>query len=384
MRLKYKIKNLWRIIRYAFYPKTALIICIVSAVVIDAVLAVIMLNLDNPSRRYDLVFALLTGVTASFVVSFIIECAGNYRRNNMAFYELDEYFFGIEEFLFSDAIRQKKSITQLAEQMAINEYIAMGGKYEADESDEPLDSVQVVWSALPKLYSLLKITYEQKRAYLSLTEILVIKDILSFWEYIRYNVEDALLDRLQPRALNIPDVDWMHNVFQDNIIQELDDWMLKKLAVKQSRKSIKEICDSIMEDSFMLSYFMRDYDISEESSGRFGNHDLDSDSSYDEEEVEEDEPFEEDMSDEDFVNMRKAENLEIAKWRKNAIEEEISFYCSKIYDQIMVLKEEIRKHPYVGLEIDIREDLSRNIKKSPFTEYVYNKTKERLNREHSD
>lgn len=58
---------------FAFYPITSIAICIVTVVILDGILRKVMLQIGKGTVEYDILFAIVTGVTASFIVSIIIE-----------------------------------------------------------------------------------------------------------------------------------------------------------------------------------------------------------------------------------------------------------------------------------------------------------------------
>lgn len=98
MRLKYKLKNFTCYITFALYPATTLVACLVSALVINGLLAWGMFRLDTDSVAYDIFFALITGATASFFVSIVVELTNNYKHNKLAWYELQGYYQVITDY----------------------------------------------------------------------------------------------------------------------------------------------------------------------------------------------------------------------------------------------------------------------------------------------
>lgn len=92
MKLKYKIKSAFQFFSFAFYPRTALIVCTVVSAIAIALLGLIMSVTEEGSVLYNIAFALITGAVASFFVAIIVELSSNYRHNKLAWYELQEYF----------------------------------------------------------------------------------------------------------------------------------------------------------------------------------------------------------------------------------------------------------------------------------------------------
>ena len=77
MRLKYRLKNFRRIIQSAFYPATTIILSLIAVIVVDIILGVLMMYQNSGTLLYDILFAMITGVTASFFVSMVIELSNN-------------------------------------------------------------------------------------------------------------------------------------------------------------------------------------------------------------------------------------------------------------------------------------------------------------------
>ena len=88
MRLKYRLREGTQFLAFAFYPKTTLIACAVFSAIVIVILGIVMAFIPQDSNWYNIVFALTTGAAGSFFVSFVVELAGNYRHNKLAFEQM--------------------------------------------------------------------------------------------------------------------------------------------------------------------------------------------------------------------------------------------------------------------------------------------------------
>lgn len=84
MRFKYRIKEAFHFLGFAFYPKTTLIACAVFSAIVFTILGIMMLAVPQESDWYNIIFALTTGFAGSFFVTFVVELTTNYRHNKLA------------------------------------------------------------------------------------------------------------------------------------------------------------------------------------------------------------------------------------------------------------------------------------------------------------
>lgn len=91
MRIKEKRIDFWCKILYCFKPISVILSCLVFMVFIDAVCAVLMFVTANGTVQ-DILFAILTGVTASVLVAVMVEMANNYQRNDKRWVQLSCLF----------------------------------------------------------------------------------------------------------------------------------------------------------------------------------------------------------------------------------------------------------------------------------------------------
>lgn len=142
MRLKYRIWNVKAFMSFAFYPITSIAICIVTVLILDGILGKVMLQIGKGTVEYDILFAIVTGVTASFIVSIIIELSNNYKENKMSWIMLREYYNVIIEYEVDKSVLMRTTYFLEEEQQAIDEYIARGGKLGEEDKETPMDIIE--------------------------------------------------------------------------------------------------------------------------------------------------------------------------------------------------------------------------------------------------
>lgn len=117
MRLKYRLKEMVRFLRFAFYPRITLITCFLITVLLNLFYFAMMRFLPDNFAYDELLFALVTGATASFFVTLVVELSGNYKSNKLAWYELQSYYEIVIEYESMKHILMKQSPHQRAERM---------------------------------------------------------------------------------------------------------------------------------------------------------------------------------------------------------------------------------------------------------------------------
>lgn len=98
MNYRLKAKLAWQHLALAFYPMTTLYVCIAGMVLINVVLIAFMSFADKGSFFYNILFALFTGAAASLFVTVIVEMTNNYKRNMLAWHELQEYYTAVIDY----------------------------------------------------------------------------------------------------------------------------------------------------------------------------------------------------------------------------------------------------------------------------------------------
>lgn len=92
LRVKDKLKNLFYSLGFLFRPITPVAVSFVFLVLTCAVLVVVIINMDEKSKAYEISLSILTGITASLIIAIMMELYNNYRFNTKRQRELREYF----------------------------------------------------------------------------------------------------------------------------------------------------------------------------------------------------------------------------------------------------------------------------------------------------
>lgn len=379
MRLRYRIKEAFQFLSFAFYPKTTLIACFIFSLIVIAALVFAMLTIPQDSNWYNVIFALTTGAVGSSIVSFVVELTSNFRHNKLAWYELQDYYFAITEFETHKQVKMQNTSFQRAEIKAREEFRAAGGVDEFYD-EEPKDIIQITWEELPKLSPILRTAINDKKEFLSDKEIKGIKAILADYEQIRFGVRNyILLSPMTYDALNHPDEEYLRNLYPSVVLKNMPDWMRKYLASTESQKACELYAETILSDSFLLSQVLKDYDVSQNG--------LDSyQSEIDEEEelkeldeseyLEEDEPEDEETfraRNEAYSKQMEEENRPFVSWL-------LSKSCQNISESIDYLERVILKKPFYGMKLKMDRNSAKESLHNFMAKISYESEKKRLDR----
>lgn len=366
MKIKAMKKELLQYLEFAFYPATTLIACTAISAVVIAILVITMLTTPQNSILYNIVFTLTTGAAASFFVSVIVEMASNFKRNKLAWYELEEYHKTLLDYEMNKQILMQLTPHQRAEKKAHEEFVAAGGIEEIDEDDKPKDIIQIIWNELPTIIPVFKQTLNEKKEFLSDIEIDELKVILSEYESIRVAIkEKILLSLMTYDALNHPDEEYLKSIYPANIIKHMPDWIRKHLSTEESKKACELYVDTILSDSMLLFSFMGDYDISETG---LSNYQTEPDErkkeskDIDYDELDFYEPEDEEIfraQNEEFCKQSEIEQRPFVNWL-------LSLSCQNIANSVDTLEKCLSKTPYYGTMIDHWRDS----KNGPIDDFV--------------
>ena len=353
MKLKYRIQVATQFLSFAFYPRTTLLSCLAATIVIDLLLGWLMTRTVDGSGLYNVLFALITGATASFLVSIVVEMSSNYRHNLLAWQELQQYYSAVSQYESMKQVLLGNTAHQMAEKKAREDFLDDSGMLEEYDDLGESDLIQATWKQLPEIIPIMTETLERKKAFLSGDEIDELRDLVRNYKEIRYMVNSRIRRNLLYDTLNHPDEKFLVGIYPQNIIDNLPDWIKWSIASNESQKAIDAVTDAIMQDAFMLSRYMEDYDISQ--------HAIDSYESKTDEELPESD-VEDDLDEEDEEE-EIAEDEAMFRARVEAMNEQmevedcpfvswnISTSCSKIAHCIDELEKSIMKKPYVGWHI---------------------------------
>lgn len=383
MKLKYRIQVAIQFLRFAFYPKTTILSCLAVTVVIDSLLGWSMTQIVNGSGIYNVLFALITGATASFFVSIVVEMSSNYRHNLLAWQELHQYYSTISHYEIMKQVLLGNTPHQIAEKKAREDFLDNGGMLEEYDDLGESDLIQATWKQLPEIIPVMKETLEKKKAFLSDDEIDELQDLVRNYEEIRNMVNSRVKKNLLYDTLNHPDEKYLANLYPQNIIDNLPDWIRKTLASNESQKAIDAVTDAIMQDAFMLNKYMADYDISQYAIDSYENK---TDEELPESDVEDDfneEDEEEEMPEDEATFRAKVEamNEQTEEKERPFVSWNISMSCSKIAQCIDELEKSIMKRPYFGLYIKMLKTFIGKPQDSLWSKKAYEHEKERLEEE---
>lgn len=231
--LAFRLFNLWHTIGFLFKPFLTIGVCLVLTVLLNALLFLVMRWLPEESTLYSLIYALITGVTASFFVSVCIEFSHNYRSNRMRALELSEYFNAVRDF-----------------------ERAMGHLMNPDGGGDepPMDVIQVVWHKLPELMPVIQKTYDEKKAWLSVKEAESMKLILLQYDDIKLHLCIRLLGDLSVPVRDMV-VDWLPKEFREQMSPEY----ILGLQEQERDDILRKIVDRIFDNDIMLEISMRNW-----------------------------------------------------------------------------------------------------------------------------
>ncbi len=385
MRLKYRIEAALKFLTFAFYPKITLIACMFFSAIVIAILGFVMMVIPQESNWYNIVFALATGAVASFFVSFIVEMAGNYRHNKLAWYELQEYYRAVIDYEMNKQVMMQLTPNQRARKKAYGEFIDAGGIEDIDEDDKPKDIIKITWEYLPKMIPVFIQTLDSKKEFLSDAEINALKNIISESEQIQRMVYDMILiPPLLYDVLNDPDEDYLKSIYPLNILNNMPEWVKNHIASNESQKACKRYAKEIMSDSFLLSQFMENYDISQNGLDDYQDE-LDK-----LEEVEEECEFEYmdydelDFSEPDDEETFRAQiedfDREMELKQRPFVNWHLSNCCKNIADSIDIIEKSIRNKPYCGSLIKILNNFERESLDDAGVRISYEYEKKRLDK----
>lgn len=377
MSLRYRIKEAFQFLSFAFYPKTTLIACFVFSLIVIAALVFAMLTIPQDSNWYNVIFALTTGAVGSSIVSFVVELTSNYRHNKLAWYELQDYYFSITEFETHKQIKMLNTPFQRAEIKAREEFRSAGGVKEFYD-EEPKDIIQITWEELPKFIPVLRTAINDKKEFLSDKEIIVISAILADYERIKFSVRDyILLSPMTYDALNHPDEEYLRKLYPSVVLKNMPDWVRNHLASTESQKACELYAETILSDSFLLSHVMKDYDVSQNGIDSYQSEidkeeelkELDDSEYLEEYEPEDEETFR--AINEAYSKRMEEEDRPFVSWL-------LSNSCQNISENIDNLEKLILKKPLYGAMLKMDRNSSKESLHNFMAKISYESEKKRL------
>lgn len=300
------------------------------------ILLIPMLLLTKGSFGYDVLFALLTGVVASLLVSVTMEVSNNYRKNARRALELAEYFMTFYDFETNKGVRmQLDSFVHLE---LLGRYRKSEKQETTDESDEaeetsreegfmgpPLDDIQIVWHMLPKLMPVFQEAYEEKREFLFYKESEALRNILSLYRQMKEILKSFVLMDKKGKYGDERDITFLDSWIPYSLKDNLSKDFLRILGDLEVNQAIDKIADQIFSDPIILESALNDIPV--------GRDFLKEDENSDQNE----------MCEESRI---------------------MSMYCDNILTEMEILEKEAMKQPVVGYLIretkrKMKQDLKR-------------------------
>ena len=195
--------------RFAFYPKITLMVCMSFSGIVITMLGIAMMSVPRESNWYSIVFALTTGAVGSFFVSFFVELTSNYRHNKLAWYELQEYYSTVLDYEGMKQIMMQSAPDQSSERQSYKEFVTAGVE-EINEDEKPKDIIQITWEKLPDIIPVFEQTLNDKKEFLSNVEIEELENIFSNYKQIKSIIrKKIMMTSMEYDALNHPDEDYL-------------------------------------------------------------------------------------------------------------------------------------------------------------------------------
>lgn len=338
-----------------------------------------MVTTPQESNWYNIVFALTTGATGSFFVSFVVELTSNYRHNKLAWYELQEYYSAVMNYESYKQIMMQQTPCQRAERKAHEEFVIAGG---IDEDDKPKDIIQITWSQLPDIIPVFTQTLNDKKEFLSDLEINELKNILSKYKDIESAVRQSiLLSPMTYDVLNHPDEDYLKTVYPSDVIRNMPEWIRKHLSTKESKRACEIYLRTILSDAFLLSQFMEGYEISQKGLNSY-QEEIDKLEQEEEKELEDidyDELHFSEPEDEETFRVQKEEiNRQMELEQRPFMSWILSKSCQDISESIDILEKSILKKPYYGMMIKSYNNSAKEPLDDIISTMSYEREKKRL------
>ena len=383
MRFKSKVKEALHYLAFAFYPKTTLMACAVFSVIVIAILGIVMALIPQQSAWYNVVFALTTGAAGSFFVSFVVELAGNFRHNKLAWYELHDYYSAVEKYELHKQVMMQLMPHQRAEKQAHDEFVAAGGIEEVDDDDKPKDIIQITWELLPELIPVFNRTIDEKKEFLNNEEIEVLNSILCEYEQIKFSVrERILMSSMTYDALNHPDEEYLKSIYPADVLGNMPHWALNHLASEESQKACDRFAAAILSDAFLLSQFMENYEISQRGIDYYQSEiDKLEEEEYEPEDVDYDElDFSEPEDEETFKTQKEEFYRQMELEQRPFVSWHISNCCKNISACLDILEDNIIKKPYYGMMIEFHRNAAKESADDPLSKLSYQREKRQLDK----
>jgi hypothetical protein len=224
-----KLKNIIFSIGFLFRPMTPVAVSFAFLVLTCVLLVVIILNLNESTKVYQVLLSILTGVTASLLIAIMMELYNNYRFNTKRQRELREYFRQVASYELNQS--------SIIETNAKDEYDSVLGSGRSYAVFSQLKDI------IPNLREVLN-----HRDYLYRLEIEEIDDILSDYEDLVKIIWVELFG---------PFLDLVCDNTGTNELEAKDEGLdEKKVKLKQDKSEHNKFIDESISDYSMLFNFL--------------------------------------------------------------------------------------------------------------------------------
>lgn len=336
-----------KFLRFAFYPKITLMVCMSFSGIVITMLGIAMMSVPRESNWYSIVFALTTGAVGSFFVSFVVELTSNYRHNKLAWYELQEYYSTVLDYEGMKQIMMQSAPDQSAERQSYKEFVTVGVE-EINEDEKPKDIIQITWEKLPDIIPVFEQTLNDKKEFLSNVEIEELENIFSNYKQIKSIIrKKIMMTSMEYDALNHPDEDYLKLIYPSDVIKNMPQWMKVNLARKESLKGCDIYADTILSDNFLLSMFMKNYDISQKGLSSYQDKTNELEYKDENKKIAYDKfDFFEADDEETFRKKREEFNKQMELEQRPFVSWYLSKCCKNISESVDIIEKSILKKPY--------------------------------------
>lgn len=318
--------------------------------IVITMLGIAMMSVPRESNWYSIVFALTTGAVGSFFVSFVVELTSNYRHNKLAWYELQEYYSTVLDYEGMKQIMMQSAPDQSSERQSYKEFVTAGVE-EINEDEKPKDIIQITWEKLPDIIPVFEQTLNDKKEFLSNVEIEELENIFSNYKQIKSIIrKKIMMTSMEYDALNHPDEDYLKLIYPSDVIKNMPQWMKVNLARKESLKGCDIYADTILSDDFLLSMFMKNYDISQKGLSSYQDKTNELEYKDENKEIAYDKfDFFEADDEETFRKKREEFNKQMELEQRPFVSWYLSKCCKNISESVDIIEKSILKKPYYGM-----------------------------------
>lgn len=270
-KVKMAVQDFFNKVRYLFRPAKVIVTCLGLAAGADLMGVLLICFVFQEGTAYDVILALITGVTASAVVSVIIEMANNYQRNSKRWLFLAPLYSTLMHYSSDLAISTghydaNKSHVDFVTQ--IHQNLAAKGQETEEEAaaaierasaafadDEEMDEewrrdhdrIRCVFSRLPDMIPQIEDACRAHADVLSRAELDAMDEILMTYRQIEDIVKMKVRQKARPLVFANPKasgvlVTWLPT----RVKRRLGKSILLTLALEEREAEAKRIAETLM------------------------------------------------------------------------------------------------------------------------------------------